>query len=166
MSFRGEEPPDPYQGDGVSGEQCMVWEFIERNYIKSKLIKFNIITDMLKMHESADMIKTEAMQKDLEWSWEFYPPKQVFLDFLLSAKTHELPGAPPLPPRDPRQGRCPWTPRALRRAPGPHPCWVSRQVSRGAGYAHTLSHLGIRGKWKCAPPHNILRTPLCPYHAT
>ena len=36
----------------------------------------------------------------------------------------------------------PWTPtRALKRTPGPHPCWASRGAALGAGCARTLEQI-------------------------
>ena len=64
------------------------------------------------------MIKTKA-RKTWEWSCEFYPPKQVFLDFW-SAKTNELPGAPP---PGPQPGALPLDPTR-----GPKNLWFVKQI--------------------------------------
>ena len=82
----GQSPRNPARG--MESLVDSAWhENLLSNYIKSKLIilQFNIITNMLqdislKKHESEDMIKTKA-RKTWEWSCEFYPAKQVFLDF-------------------------------------------------------------------------------------
>ena len=68
----------------LTSQKCNVTNhgFALRNIIKKK---------KKKKHESEDM-------KELEWSCEFYPPKQVFLDFK-SAKTPQFPrGVLPLDP--------------------------------------------------------------------
>ena len=104
------------------------------------------------------MIKTEARKT---WSdRENFTLQNKFSWTFKSAKTHELPGAPPL---DHRQGRCPaesrgpkmdpWTPPMLGLAASCLQCGLCPQI---------IPHLGIRVKWKCGPPHNILRTPLHP----
>ena len=94
-------------------------------------------------------------QKDLEWSCEFYPPKQVFLD-LKVLKPMSFWGPYPL---DPCQGHCPWTPQGPKSGPlDPTLAGLHGKL------LDVIPHLGIRGKWKCGTPpaHNILRTPLRP----
>ena len=115
--FESLNPSAPLPG-GWSLLDCAWYDNLLWNYIRSKLIKLQF------QHHNKHAKKAWKWghdqnwgQKDLEWSCEFYPPKQVFLVFQ-SAKTHELPGAPPpgpLPgalPLDPTRGpkAGPWTP--------------------------------------------------------
>ena len=110
-------------------------------------------------HESEDLIKTEARK-----TWSDGVNFTLQNRFSCTFKVLKPMSFRGLRPLVPCQGLCPWTPPgALRQAPGPHPCWASRQAARGAGYVCTLFPiLGIGGKWKCAPPPQL--TTSCARH--
>ena len=93
------------------------------------------------------MIKTET-RKIWSDSCEFYPPKQVFLDFQ-RLKPLSFQGLRPL---DPCQGRCPWTsPGALRRALDPTRAGLHGKplAAQAMPARYSPFRYSIQGKWKC-----------------
>ena len=86
-----------FRGSGVPGGQCMVWEFtVKLHQIKATQTSIQHHKIMLKhsiylnTNKQTNKQTTTTWkwghdqnwgQKDFEWLYEFYPPKQVFLDF-------------------------------------------------------------------------------------
>ena len=143
--------PDPCQVDGVWGGQCTVWEFIVKlHQIKANQTSIQHHNNMLKKSMNIrtwsklmpERLGSERGNFTLRnrFSWTFKALKPMSF-----------------------QGLLPWTPLgALRQAPGPHPCWASRQGHFWCGLCpHVIPHLGIRGKYMimCPPPQH-------PAHAT
>ena len=116
---------------------CACYENLYWNYIRLKLIKTSIQhhnKHAKKKHECEDMIKTEARK-----TWSDHVNFTLRNRFSWTFKVLKPMSFRGLCPLALCQGRCPWTPLgALRRAPGPHPCWASRQAARSAGYARML----------------------------